>query len=233
MMGQSDMAQPKQNKHEIRTRETRGLLLRAAEQIFLRDGYEQAELGEIATLAGRTKGAIYAQFKSKEDIFLALVETHSLRRRAEMRARLAGSDSVEGNIAIMREEFLAFTADETWALLLLEFKLYAIRHPESKERLRQVYDSIALPDPEAVYTSLLGAACVGPSSISRAEAVHAGFSMLSGLIVEMRSANHVDGKAARIIAGRVFDALLEISPGPDAATGKAAAQGKKTRAKKR
>ena len=52
------------NKNEQRTRETRELLLRSAESIFVRDGYERAELGEIATLAGRTKGAIYAHFKS-------------------------------------------------------------------------------------------------------------------------------------------------------------------------
>ncbi len=65
------------NKHELRTQETRALLLTAAETIFVRDGYEGAKLGEIAALAGRTKEAIYAQFKSKEDVFLALVEART------------------------------------------------------------------------------------------------------------------------------------------------------------
>ena len=77
------------NKHELRTRETRSLLLQAAETIFVRDGYEGAELGEIAALAGRTKGAIYAQFKSKEDIFLALIEERALCYRARMEKLLA------------------------------------------------------------------------------------------------------------------------------------------------
>jgi AcrR family transcriptional regulator len=80
----TEMTTQKVNKHELRTRETRELLLHAAEKIFVRDGYEGAELGEIAALAGRTKGAIYAHFKSKEDIFLALVEHHTLRYRAQM-----------------------------------------------------------------------------------------------------------------------------------------------------
>jgi AcrR family transcriptional regulator len=57
------------NKNERRTKETRDLLLRSAETIFVRDGYEGAELGEIASLAGRTKGAIYAHFENKEDLF--------------------------------------------------------------------------------------------------------------------------------------------------------------------
>src|SRR5437899_2363276 len=60
------------SKHEMKTKETRELLLRAAETVFVRHGYEGAELGEIAALAGRTKGAIYANFKSKEEMFLAL-----------------------------------------------------------------------------------------------------------------------------------------------------------------
>ena len=72
------------NKHELKTRETRALLIAAAETIFVRDGYEGAELGEIAALAGRTKGAIYAQFASKEDIFLALIEERTRIYREEM-----------------------------------------------------------------------------------------------------------------------------------------------------
>src|SRR5580698_8581176 len=94
------------NKNELRTKETRELLLRAAETIFVRDGYEGAELGEIASLAGRTKGAIYAQFKSKEDIFLALVGDNMQRHRARMADLLKTSTSVEGNIALMRQFFL-------------------------------------------------------------------------------------------------------------------------------
>src|SRR5271168_4531433 len=100
------MTEKKINKHELRTKETRELLLRAAETIFVRDGYEGAELGEIAALAGRTKGAIYAQFKSKEDVFLALVEDNMLRHRARMEPLLNSSTSVKGNIAVMREFYL-------------------------------------------------------------------------------------------------------------------------------
>src|SRR5260370_18111942 len=119
------------NKHELRTRETRALLLQAAETIFVRDGYEGAELGEIAALAGRTKGAIYAQFKSKEDIFLALIEDDILRYRAQMSEMLAQSTSIEENLAAYRRFCLDLAENQSWALCLLEFKLFSIRHPES------------------------------------------------------------------------------------------------------
>src|SRR5580692_1465067 len=107
------------NKHELKTRQTRSLLLQAAETIFVRDGYEGAELGEIAALAGRTKGAIYAQFKSKEDIFLALIEDRSNCHRARMEKILAKSPTIDGNIAALRGFYLERTEDQAWSLLLL------------------------------------------------------------------------------------------------------------------
>jgi AcrR family transcriptional regulator len=124
----------KPNKHELRTRETRERLLQAAEKIFVRDGYEAAELGEIATLAGRTKGAIYAQFESKEDIFLALIESRAVQYRTEMYELLAASTSVEQDQKAFRQFGLKLSEDQSWLLLLLEFKLFAIRHPEAKKR---------------------------------------------------------------------------------------------------
>ena len=133
------------NEHELKTMETRELLLQSAETIFVRDGYERAELGEIAALAGRTKGAIYAQFKSKEDVFLDLVELKTQRYREGFEGLLAGSSSIEGNIAALREFNLNLIEDGAWPLLLLEFKLFAIRHPESKKRLHRILDESLSP----------------------------------------------------------------------------------------
>ena len=61
-------------RQQLRTRETQARLLDAAEEIFVRDGFEGAQLDEIAATAGRSKGAVYTHFKSKEDLFLALFE---------------------------------------------------------------------------------------------------------------------------------------------------------------
>ena len=63
-----------QSRQQLRTTETRARLLDAAEEVFVRDGYESAQLDEIAALADRSKGAVYTHFKSKEDLFLALFE---------------------------------------------------------------------------------------------------------------------------------------------------------------
>jgi len=200
------------NKHELKTRETRALLIAAAETIFVRDGYEGAELGEIAALAGRTKGAIYAQFASKEDIFLALIEERTRVYREEMEAMLAKSTSVDGNIAALRRFYLKRVDDQAWNLLLLEFKLFAMRHPASRKRLQKLFAGMLSQNDEGRLAALLGAAAQGKGAVSRVEAIQAMQPMISGLVLEARlGINILDKSAIRRLTDRVFEALLEVS----------------------
>jgi AcrR family transcriptional regulator len=55
---------------------TRTELLRAANRLFLRDGYAATSLAAIAEEAAVTKGAVYSNFESKEDLFLALLREY-------------------------------------------------------------------------------------------------------------------------------------------------------------
>ena len=202
------------NKHELRTRETRALLLQAAETIFVRDGYEGAELGEIAALAGRTKGAIYAQFKSKEDIFLALIEERTNCHRARMEKMLAASTTIEGNMNALRNFFMERTEDHTWSLLLLEFKLFAMRHPESKKRLQTLYAGIFYRTDEKKLADILGAAAKGKDAISRVVAVQTLGPVISALVLELQLDNHLLNKnVIKKVANRIFDTLLEVPTG--------------------
>lgn len=199
-----------ENKHELRTRETRTLLLAAAETIFARDGYERAELGEIAALAGRTKGAIYAQFKSKEDIFLALIEDCALRSRAQMEGLLAKSTTIDGNKEALRAFYLQRIEDPVWSLLLLEFKLFAMRHPESKKRLKKKYGVFLTPDAEHRFAEILGAAGTGKNAISRVVAVEALQPVISALVLEAQLETNLSGKGVITkVTNRIFDALMD------------------------
>lgn len=207
------MTVTKVNKQELRTRETRQLLLQAAEKIFVRDGYEGAELGEIAALAGRTKGAIYAQFKSKEDIFLALVEDHTRRHRARMQALLAEATNIEENMAVFRNFSLQLAEDQPWALLMLEFKLFTIRHPESKQRLQSFFAEFISPDREQQFADWLGPSGKGKEALSRAVAVRTLQPMLSALALEAAFEPALfSTDVIRKVACRVFDALLKVPP---------------------
>jgi AcrR family transcriptional regulator len=206
------IAVEKPNKHELRTRETRERLLQAAEKIFVRDGYEAAELGEIATLAGRTKGAIYAQFESKEDIFLALIESRAVQYRTEMHELLAASTSVEQNQKAFRQFGLKISEDQSWLLLLLEFKLFAIRHPEAKKRYRDFLVSRISIKQENRLSQILGPAGNGKDALSRFLAVHMLQPLLSAIAVESQlDPDLVKEETRKKLFGRIFDSLFRTS----------------------
>jgi AcrR family transcriptional regulator len=124
------------SRQQARTDATRRKLLVAAERIFARDGFEAARLEDIAGLAGYTRGAFYANFQSKEDIFFALLERWIGQRILEVEALLAQQESPAKLLRAVREHYAQLTHDRRLALLSLEFKLFAIRHPEAHARLR-------------------------------------------------------------------------------------------------
>jgi AcrR family transcriptional regulator len=202
------MITPKPNKHELRTRETRELLLRAAENIFVRDGYAGAELGEIAKLAGRTKGAIYAQFKSKEDVFLALVEEHALRHKAEMEDALGKSSSIEQNREALRQFYLRLIADESWNILMLEFKLFAIRNATAKRRFQRFIAKLISSASEQRLVEILGPAGSGRRALKRSQAIQMLQPILSGLCLEARFDDGLGGEIQQKAVNLIFDALL-------------------------
>src|SRR5437588_4349225 len=64
--------QPKGDKRE----RTRAKLMEAARSLIREKGYEHATLDAIAERAGMTTGAIYGNFKNRDELFLALGQTY-------------------------------------------------------------------------------------------------------------------------------------------------------------
>lgn len=125
-----------------RTEETRHKLLDAAQAIFVRSGFEAATIEEIAELAGYTRGAFYCNFKSKEEIFTAAIE-HVLGRWGRDFDKLGEQyQDPRDRLAALRKFYARISADATAALLLIEFKLYAVRHPKRHARLAADYARI-------------------------------------------------------------------------------------------
>lgn len=195
----------KSGRQEQRTRETRELLLRAAKIIFIRDGYEGTDLKDVAELADRTKGAIYGHFKGKEDIFLALVATHRRQYRDRLSA-LLGKD-VQQNVAVMRQFVIELADDKDWALLLLEFKLFTLRHPGARAKFQRLYTE-ERPAGEQRFARLLGPANE-EGSITRSIALASMIPILSGLLLETEFEPDIlqHGSIKEVIA-KVYDCLL-------------------------
>jgi len=196
------------NKQQLRTRDTQARLLDAAEEIFVRDGYEGAQLDEIAAMAGRSKGAVYTHFKSKEDLFLALFE-HRTRSYIE---RLANSlqecTNRKQSLEAFRKFYVELVRDRSWPILTLEFKLFALRHPESKERLRKAFDMSKTTNDNALYQQTFGQLS-GRGKIDNDLSLLALGPIVSGLILESHFEPEILSEdALRQILGRIFEALF-------------------------
>jgi len=92
---------------EQKQAETREKLLAAALSLFARVGYGGASIDRIAEEAGFSKGAIYSNFGSKEDIFFQVLATYSESLLPDVLGALDGAVSAQEAI-----EILAAWADE-------------------------------------------------------------------------------------------------------------------------
>jgi AcrR family transcriptional regulator len=71
-MKPSPRGKPKGDKRE----RTRDALLAAARALVRERGYERTTLEKVAKRAGMTTGAIYGNFKNRDDLFIALGQTY-------------------------------------------------------------------------------------------------------------------------------------------------------------
>ncbi len=123
---------------ERRREMTRRHLLEAAAIVFAQKGFNAATLDEVAAAAGFTKGAVYSNFKSKDDLLLALFDDRIERQFAVTIAVLEdGSHDRTEQLPRVRELLHggAFFWDDNWTTLYLEFVLYAMRNPEARAKL--------------------------------------------------------------------------------------------------
>jgi AcrR family transcriptional regulator len=135
--------QPAANKHQLRTEATKQKLFKAASRIFVRDGFEASSIDEIAQAAGFTRGAFYAHFSNKEDLFLALLENELAMRMKKLRAVLESAGGDKERVNVFRNHYSSGGGRNTqWSILILEFKLYAIRHAKIRAKLAGAHNRI-------------------------------------------------------------------------------------------
>src|SRR5579862_828451 len=195
-------------KQQLRIQETQTRLLDAAEEVFVRDGYEAAQLDEISARAGRSKGAVYTHFESKEDLFLALFEHRTRTFIDGLVNGLEACTSRKQKMQAFREFYLGLAHDRSWPILTLEFKLFALRHPGSKERLRKAFEMAKPTRNEESENEMFGL-LTGEQRKDNDLALLALGPILSGLILESHFESEVlSEKALRRILGRIFDSLF-------------------------
>lgn len=178
---------------------TRAALIDAAVGLIEEEGYERLSMEKVAARAGMTKGSIYGNFASKEDLIMeAFLAAIPLRPPPNMQS----GDSLRKQLQIIAEDLIA-QAPHTRpaARKLVAFQLYALTHEEMRKRvakeneaiygrmedwIRQMFPGDELPMEPAQFVRLLHvlsngllvAHALSPKSIS-ADVVRAIFSALA------------------------------------------------------
>src|ERR1700759_5770097 len=107
MLKRSTTAFHKQKRGQI----TRRQLLLSAREIFARDGFEHARLEDIASNIGKTRGALYDNFKNKEDVFFAIFEENIERDQAELAPLLSAAPTLEKRIEALLKYLVGVSRD--------------------------------------------------------------------------------------------------------------------------
>jgi AcrR family transcriptional regulator len=115
---------------------TRSRLMRAAAELFSRKGMQQASIEEVVREAGYTKGAFYANFASKEELFLAMLDERFADRLGEVERAFSSEESPPEQARHAAADFAhASRADPHYKRLFIEFATYALQHPGFREEL--------------------------------------------------------------------------------------------------
>jgi AcrR family transcriptional regulator len=83
----------KANSPTLTAQETRERILEAAVKVFATKGYHDTKVDDIVSESNTSKGSFYFYFPSKQDIFLALVDTFADLLESRLKERLASSTS--------------------------------------------------------------------------------------------------------------------------------------------
>jgi AcrR family transcriptional regulator len=116
--------------------QTRAKLMQAAGELFVRHGLEQTSVDDIAQSAGFTKGAFYSNFKSKEELFLAMLDERFGHKIEQIEHSLRTDESPDEAVRHAGEDVMRLLSTDTeWQRIFFEFVGYAARNHEFREEL--------------------------------------------------------------------------------------------------
>jgi AcrR family transcriptional regulator len=120
-----------QRKGDKRDRTT-AKLIEAASQVIAEKGFERTSLEEVAKRAGMTRGAIYGNFRSREDLLLAVAE----KQWAPIAPVLKSGGTLREQMRILGEAVVAAIPErQARSVGAASFVVYALAHEDLRTKL--------------------------------------------------------------------------------------------------
>jgi TetR/AcrR family transcriptional regulator len=129
-------------RHNDPTRTREQILSKATEE-FARLGFEGGRVDRIATRCNLSKNMLYYYFRSKERLFVAVLERMYERMRDRQKdLALRTSDPVVALEQLIRHTFAALRDDPTIIRLINEENKHRGKYLRKSQRVRELYDPL-------------------------------------------------------------------------------------------
>jgi AcrR family transcriptional regulator len=198
-----------------RREQTRQEPVSAAEECFVSRGFHASSVDEVAERAGYTKGAVYSNFASKEDLFFAVYE-----RRVEQVLTEVVPGLIQGSAEDAFDQLAAGAIqrrdpDDGWRAVFFEFWAHVLRHPELRERFAAIHARFLEPMAEGVRQLAADRGLTLPGDVTASQVAVAWNAMEVGLVLErLTQPQTVDVALARRMGRLLLDAVLDTTQPP-------------------
>lgn len=137
---------PRLTRAESQAR-TRAHLVATAKDMFLADGYSVTSLEKVADAAGYSKGAVYSNFRNKDELCLAVLDDIHTEKAIKIAEAIAGANTIDERLAAFQKWAEENIGNVGWTALEVEFAISARRddvvRKELADRDRMIRDLIA------------------------------------------------------------------------------------------
>ena len=187
--------------------QTRATLIAVGRKHFLRYGLGGAVAEKIAEDAGYSRGALYANFDGKEDLFLAVMREEQASRLDIYRSILRDEPSSKKRLKKMRDKIADTFTDRDWIVLRAEFEAGALR----SERIRKSFvelHRLQIHDGAELFKDLLQSRDV-VSKLKPDDFIMVMLNLSHGMAVTQRILGaELSPKSTRSLIQSVFDHLM-------------------------
>ncbi|WP_194820196.1 TetR/AcrR family transcriptional regulator [Nocardia sp. XZ_19_385] len=133
---------PKALTREEQQAITREVILAAAQQVFLTSGYHGTTIAKIAKAAGRTHGALYGHFASKEALGQEILRQHFEEVLARLATALIEVDDIAAKLVVLEQQWRILSAETDWTTLAAEFVFATRQDPEQAKTIAETTDGL-------------------------------------------------------------------------------------------
>src|SRR6201985_2532182 len=187
--------------------QTRATLIAVGRAHFLRYGLGGAVAEKISEDAGYSRGALYANFDGKEELFLAVIREEQARHLNIFRTLLSEEPASKKRLKKMRDAIANLLTDHDWIVLRAEFEAGELRSEGIRQSFVEVHRQ-QLRDGGDLVRDLLRSSEV-TSSLKPDDFITVIINLAHGLAVTQRILGaQLSQKSTRSLIQSLFDHLI-------------------------